>query len=395
MKLLIKTIGNVREELNQYLKPYLAVMDKPRKKVIPQLIEGLLDSGSSLIAESARRIDPEHLETTERRFLRMLASPHWDEGKLWVEHLKAVSKHIQTDTMITLDITDLAKPNAHKLEALATVRDGSKKTLTKGYWMLAINAALEHQRHLPIAYEVFSQESDEFISQNDIVFFWAECLMHVTDKKGIYVMDRGGDGDPTFNFFLDQKARFLIRLRGDRTLLSEGIPVSFASIPHKLAFGLRKILKKHHSNITFDWQQVTLPHRTDKLNLIIASGGKDRKPILLLTNETIDSRQEAALLIDRYFKRWEIEESFRFIKQMFQLEKFLLRNFRAIQRFFFLLCIAWGFLTQLVRFKTIRRLLEALSFSFKKETDFLYYRWLNGLRFFFNLIHSLRFLEVL
>ena len=84
MKLSMKIIDQTRNEFKQYLQPYMAVMDKPRQKVLPELIEGILSSGSCLIAESARQIDPEHLETTERRFLRTLESPHWDETNLWI-----------------------------------------------------------------------------------------------------------------------------------------------------------------------------------------------------------------------------------------------------------------------------------------------------------------------
>ena len=393
MNLMMESIGNVEEKLSEYLTPYMKAMDKPRQKVLPELVEGLLASGSSLIAESARRIDPERLETTERRFLRTLRSPHWDETELWVTHLKETTKQMKSNAMITLDITDLAKPSAKKLEALATVRDGLKKELTKGYWMMSMTAELE-ERILPVVHEVFSQESDEFTSQNDILFFWMKGVLHFR-KNVLFVIDRGGDGDPMFNFCLNEKADFLIRLRGDRILLSEGKPISFFDTPVKLPFGLRKILKKHHSNITFDWQKVTLPHRTEKLTLITVKGYEGRKPILLLTSQVIRSSGEAAVLIDRYFKRWEIEESFRFLKQKFGLEKFLIRDFRAIQRFFFLLCIAWGFLTQFLRFKRVRKLVEMLSFSFPKKIDFFYYRWLKGTQFLFSLLHTFRFLEVI
>lgn len=142
MKLSMKIIDQTRNEFNQYLQPYLAVLDKPRQKVLPELIEGILSSGSCLIAESARQIDPLHLETTERRFLRTLESPYWDETNLWIAHLKQTAVSIQENTLVTVDITDLAKPHAQKMEALATVRDGSKKELTKGYWMLSMTAAL-------------------------------------------------------------------------------------------------------------------------------------------------------------------------------------------------------------------------------------------------------------
>ena len=391
----MKIIDQTRNEFKKYLQPYLAVMDKPRQKVLPELIEGILSSGSCLIAESARQIDPEHLQTTERRFLRTLESPHWDESNLWITHLKQTAPFIQEDTLVTMDITDLAKPHAKKMEALATVRDGSKKELTKGYWMLSMTAALPGRKILPLTHEVFSQESNEFKSQNHILFFWAECLLYLTRRKGIFVIDRGGDGDPTFNFFLDQRADFLIRINGNRLLLNEGIPVTF-STPSRLPFNLRKTLGKRHPNISFDWQTVKLPHRKESLTLLMVRNFQDRQPIFLLTSRPVSTLKDAAFLIDAYFERWQIEESFRFLKQQLRLEKFLIRNFRAIQRLFFILCIAWGFLTRFLRLKRFQKLLEYLSFSFqKKKIKFFYYQWFRGLQYILTLFHTLLFLEVI
>lgn len=395
VKLTNTIIGQYRHEFNQFLQPYLQFMDQPRKKILPRLLEGILSSGSCLIAEAARSFKPACLFTLERQFLRTLVSPQWDESNLWVAHLREVGKQIQEHTLINVDISDLAKPYAQKLQALATVRDGSKKQLTKGYWMLSMTAALDNHRILPLAQEVFSQESDEFKSQNDILFFWMECLLIVTKGKGTFVIDRGGDGDPMFNFLLNHQAHFLIRINPNRTLLEENLPVPLTALPSQFNFNLRKTLKRHHPNVTFDWKKVRLPHRQDLLTLIFVRCRQDAQPILLLTNQAVGKLEEIALLIEAYFSRWEIEEAFRFLKQQFHLEKFLIRNFRAIQRLFFLLCIAWAFLTRFLRLKRAQKLLQSLSWPLpKKRINFFYYQWFRGLQFFLALLHLLRFLEV-
>lgn len=396
MKITSTIIGQYHKEFNQFLKPYLQLMDQPRKKILPRLLEGILSSGSCLVAEAARSLKPPCLFTLERQFLRTLTSPQWDETNLWIAHLREVGKQIGEHTLINVDISDLAKPYAHKLEALATVRDGSKKQLTKGYWMLSMTASLEGRRILPLTQEVFSQESEEFKSQNDILFFWIECLLVTAKGKGTFVLDRGGDGDPTFNFLLDHKAHFLIRINPNRTLLAEGLPVSLTALPSRFDFNLRKTLGRRHSNITFDWKKVRLPHREETLTLIFVRARCEARPILLLTNRSVSKLKEVALLVEAYFLRWEIEEAFRFLKQGFHLEKFLIRNFRAIQRFFFLLCIAWTFLTRFLRLKRTQKLLQILSLPLpKKRINFFYYQWFRGLQFFLALLHILRFLEVL
>jgi hypothetical protein len=46
-----------------------------------------------------------------------------------------------------------------------------------------------------------------------------EAIREVADvvgKRGIWVMDRGGDHRYIFNYLLPNKLRFLIRVRGDR-----------------------------------------------------------------------------------------------------------------------------------------------------------------------------------
>lgn len=396
MLLTASIFGQSRKEFKHYLAPYLACMDRPRQKVLPQLIEGILTSGSCLISQSARHINGQSLATTERRFLRTLASPCWDETDLWVTHLRQVASQIQDHTQVTIDITDLSKPYAQKMEALATVRDGSKKQLTTGYWMLSITAALKQGRILPITHEVFSQNSSEFKSQNELIFFWLECLFKVTGGRGIFVMDRGGDGDPTFDFFLNHHASFVIRMNDRRILLSENLPVSYASFGSRLPFNLRQTLGRHHPRITFDWQKVRLPHRKDPLTLIIVRRHQDAKPMYLLTNQILTTVKTVAFAIEAYFHRWQIEESFRFLKQSFGLEKFLIRNFRAIQRFFFILCLAWGFLARFLSSRKTQKILESLAFAFpKKKLRFFYYRWFQGLQSLWRLLPLLRLGEAI
>ena len=43
---------------------------------------------------------------------------------------------INDDTPIILDLSDLGKPLAKKMDYLATVRDGSTGKLVNGYWLV-------------------------------------------------------------------------------------------------------------------------------------------------------------------------------------------------------------------------------------------------------------------
>ena len=63
---------------------------------------------------------------------------------------------IQDDTPIILDLSDLAKPLAKKMDYLATVRDGSTGQLVNGYWLVEIYASVGLKNPIPVLLEPFS-----------------------------------------------------------------------------------------------------------------------------------------------------------------------------------------------------------------------------------------------
>ena len=48
------------------------------------------------------------------------------------------SARIGARTLLVLDLSDIAKPYAQKMEYLARVRDGSTGELAKGYWLCQV-----------------------------------------------------------------------------------------------------------------------------------------------------------------------------------------------------------------------------------------------------------------
>ncbi len=54
--------------------------------------------------------------------------------------LREGSARIGARTLLVLDISDIAKPYAQKMEYLVRVRDGSTGELAKGYWLCQVIA---------------------------------------------------------------------------------------------------------------------------------------------------------------------------------------------------------------------------------------------------------------
>ena len=127
---------------------------------------------------------------------------------------------INDDTPIILDLSDLGKPLAKKMDYLATVRDGSTGKLVNGYWLVEMYASVSRKNPIPILLEPFSHEQPFCRGQNPVVLDAVHRIFKLTGKRGVLVADRGFDGRVMFDDWLDNKFRFIVRLRGDRHLLA-------------------------------------------------------------------------------------------------------------------------------------------------------------------------------
>ena len=128
-------ISKTRNLLNEFIAPITAKADKPRRKFLRQALGAILLSGSLIVSEFARWIHDDCSDIFYRlkRLLNHLVSPRADLGVMVEAYRKRIAQHIQPDTPIVIDLTDLAKPRAKKMKYLAYVRDGSEHKLVPGY----------------------------------------------------------------------------------------------------------------------------------------------------------------------------------------------------------------------------------------------------------------------
>ncbi len=125
--------------------------------------------------------------------------------------------------MLILDVSDLFKKYAEKIEYLAKVRDGSDGvTIVNGYWTVqVIGAELGKHEVLPLYQELYSQEVPGFKSENTQIVNTIDMVSGHTGDKGKWIIDRGGDRDVLYSHLLKENSpkRFVIRLEGHRNLV--------------------------------------------------------------------------------------------------------------------------------------------------------------------------------
>lgn len=78
------------------------------------------------------------------------------------------------------------------------------------------------------------------------------------------------------------------------------------------------------------------------LHLVLAYGISD-KPIPLLTNKHVDTKQAAIQIFNSYFLRWRIEEFFRTIKQVYGFEKMRVQSLKRMNTLSWMLQFTMGY----------------------------------------------------
>jgi hypothetical protein len=366
-------------------------LDKTACRFISESVYGLLASQSVLLTEIGRRLEePISLKKTEERLSRQLYKPEiW--GTLHRNILSHVSSRIKADTLLILDISDINKPYAKKMEYLAQVRDGSSGKIVSGYWLMEVIATeLGSKLLLPLYSDSYTQVDPRFKSENDeilkAIFFIRERL----NNKGIWVIDRGGDRETLYAPLLRNNCRFIIRLVGNRNLifnrqthLAEDLALS-CQCPYSERIIRLKDGHEISYCVSYGYRRVKLPGHTQQLYLLVVKG-LGEKPLMLLTTEQLKPNRSVLTTFARmYFKRWKIEETIRFVKQGFDLENVRLLRFRSLRNLLALLLLVFWFLNDILDLNQKLKIMTGHILSCSKRVfgipEFTFYALGDGIR---------------
>lgn len=324
-------------------------LTRPKRKLIHQMIYGIQVSKDIKISEIARALN-EKIKTlkTEIRLCRNL------QDKKLTAHinerlLEQARSKIDRDTVLATDLTSIEKRYAKKMPFLAQVWSGMKKDIVKGYQVLeVIGANVYDEKLLPVYSKLYSQNADRFKSENDQILEAIDKVSRHTKKKGIYVIDRGGDRKKLIKPMLLKKLRFIIRLKGDRLLALgnnrlkkvEDIANRYVEYTHKYKVEIDSQGFKEKKEIEIGKKKVRLPGEKQSMWLV-AVKGFGHKPMTLLTNV----EKNPVIILEMYLTRWKVEESIRFLKQQYNLEDIRLRSYAALQNTVALLSAVFYFLS--------------------------------------------------
>jgi hypothetical protein len=390
---------SISSNLYEFLKKIGHNLSVPDKKFLRDSLVGLLRCGKPIVCQMARHLPNQRIKFLSRldRLEAHLVKDSDFDNKVTTALPQVWLPFVQDDTPIILDLSDIAKPLAKKMDYLATVRDGSTGELVNGYWLVELYASLSRKNPVPVLLEPFSHEEPYSPGQNPVVLAAVHKIFELTDKRGVVVVDRGFDGWVMFEDWLDNKYRFVTRLVGKRHLLrfsggsqqseaGQWVPIQAQQLAEQIPTPQRfdKLIKRRGKpaiRITqIGWVKVRLPGRDEALTLVVSRLAGNDKPMMLLTNLPVENLKDAKRIMRFYIRRWECEEAIRFLKIQVNLEKIRTFHWSAIRRLVLLAVLVMIYLGWLVEaYPNVSDRLVYLSQPLPDNPDFLLYRMLGGL----------------
>ena len=186
-----------------------------------QALYGIAARGSVRLSEIGRALEETvPLAKTETRLSRNLGCRALHDH-LGGAFLGEGSARIGKRTLLVLDLSDIAKPCARKMEYLARVRDGSSGELVDGYWLCQV-IGLENGATAitPLYSALYSQNAPGFQSENKEIKAAIATASAACGKRDVWVLDRGGDRAQLYSPLLAGAHAFIIRNTGVRHVLA-------------------------------------------------------------------------------------------------------------------------------------------------------------------------------
>jgi hypothetical protein len=388
-------ISESREKVKKVVKNFTikfkGLLSLPQGKFVMEMVMGMLITGSTNLTQIAKSLkEKTKTKHTLKRLLRM--SDQEELLKLANKRSleEAVSK-ITDRTVLALDGGDIVHQYGEKFEKSSFVKDGSSGEIRSGYPLNQVSGYNDRTREtFPILLDMYSTVEKWFKSANCKTIEMVNRLVERIGVKGLWVIDRGYDSGIILKHFLSSCLRFIVRMKSNRDIIINGERINIKRAAKKIN---RRI--KYGKNSRFGGEKVILKldKQEYKVTLISYKDRRNKEIMIFLTSGWIKSSIELKRRIRGYFKRWGVEESYRFEKQGFGIEKSTVRKYSRIRTLLGISLMSW---LVLIKINEDMRLKEVVLKEARMEKEklkdrpkFIYYRLLIGIKEMFSGIREL------
>jgi hypothetical protein len=287
----------------------------------------------------------------------------WEKAKEEMRKIKGRGKQV----LCIHDGSRLEKPESEQTDGFCSVLSSKAKRLRKnrkGIWNppggkpitvlgLEWNAVMvTGMDGVPqvATMEYWSRKGAEATTQQDVEKrMLRQCLMHL-GRDVLHVFDRGYASKAWLEEWSMWKVAFVTRWKGGHNFFDvEGKEKLLWQIARgKRTWGYREIQDpKTNKWVRTGVVAMRVKHvgYTGQLWLVVGRGKGD--PWYLITNQPVETEEEAWRIVMAYARRWKIEECFRFEKSELGVESVCVRSWKAREKLLAIVSLVYRYLLSL------------------------------------------------
>lgn len=315
-------------------------LSQPCKGFMYDMLFGIQKAKDIKLSEISRALCEDiALIKTENRLSRNLMNFDLSEH-INNELCRLSSSKLHADDVIAIDPGDISKPYAKEMEHLCGIWDGSHQKGARGYHLCQIVIAnTEHTKVVPCYSHLWSSEEENYQGKQAEIFKAIDTLTKHVGNKGIWAIDREGDDNSIIKKFIDDEKTFVTRLKYNRLILYKKSFVTMQQFtktietPHKakiISYEENKVEKE--VNIEYGAEKIHLNGIKETLIALVVKGFGEN-PMVLITNQQLSlyDANQCYKILDNYLTRWKCDETYRYVKQAYNLEDVRVRKIIAIK----------------------------------------------------------------
>ena len=341
---------------------------KVEAKFSLDMIYGLLSNQDVRLSEIWRWLKEKiNIKQTEKRISRNLTKFKKDYLKEIKDSLLCeTKKQITSDTVITLDWWDINKEWAEKMENIKHIHDWSKNIICNWYWLNSIVATKivwKEAINIPLNLNLYSTKDKDFESQNRESIRSIDEVIKIIWNIWIWVMDRWYDrAKNIINELVERKLKFIIRWIWTRDVIREK---TWNKIKMKTLADIIKTRKrityfeyqtlknwkeiKQKLSARIWYEEIKLPWIKEKIYLCVLKKLSWELSMMMITNKEIKSNDDVIEVFSKYSSRWWVEDTYKYLKQEFKLERIMLKTYSSIQNMMTFILVAMNFVSYIRR----------------------------------------------
>ncbi len=346
-------VYEMKREILNFSKKISEGLNKKERKFILDMQYGLSKSKSCLISEISRTLNEKiKLKNTIERLCDNLQN--LNKGEIIKEnYLKEVSKYFPEEPICIFDDSDIAKRYGKKFEDLDRIIDASDpdKKIVNGYHVCeAVVLGKNEKQPISVYSEIYSCKSKDFISKNKYTIDSIETVIRVLRRKSNMIFDRGYDDNKLINYIDESGNNFVIRMNDKRNFLfkSKKKNAYQEALKRKGKVRMELWFEDSKVEISVSHTRVQMINNKKEYELVFVYGLSEERPLILLTNRTIHSKEDVIKVVRLYFYRWRVEEYFRSKKQEYEFEKMRVRTLKSMNNLNLMLMIHLGQMAMMI-----------------------------------------------